>query len=62
MTQFYNSAGASHHGTRFLLYGAVLERKGGKGKKKKKSLQSRSKITPILKEDTNLGQKDCSLQ
>lgn len=36
--------------------------KGEKGKKKKKSLQSRSKITPILKEDTNLGQKDCSLQ
>lgn len=33
-----------------------------KGGKKKKSLQSRSKITPILKEDTNLGQKDCSLQ
>lgn len=60
MTQFYNSAGASHHGTRFLLYRGILERKGGKGKKK--SLQSRSKITPILKEDTNLGQKDCSLQ
>lgn len=60
MTQFYNSAGASHHGTRFLLYWGVLERKGGK--EKKKSLQSRSKITPILKEDTNLGQKDCSLQ
>lgn len=39
MTQFYNSAGASHHGTRFLLYRGILERKGGKEKKKELAKQ-----------------------